>query len=145
MSEPAQHPHLATILRYYEGCNLADAELMKSTFTDDVVHYYVDHTPVAGRDGLANYWAKVVPRTKANWSLDHSIVAGDEAVIEWSMTWTPPGGDTQELLRGTEWYLFREGKIAEIRSYHNNHHLSDPANFELRGFPYAERGYGARR
>jgi hypothetical protein len=136
-----EHPHIDTILLYYRGCNEPDADLMASTFTEDVVHYYVDHEPVRGREGLAGYWAKVGPRTQAHWTVDHAMVCGDEAVIEWAMRWTPPGLGEQELLRGSEWFVFRGGLIAEVRSYHNNYHLRDPANFELRGFPYDQRGY----
>jgi len=69
------------------------------------------------------------------------VALGSEAVIEWSMRWTPVGDDEEELLRGTEWYRFEDGKIAEIRSYHCNHHLAAPENFQLRAFPYAQRGY----
>ncbi len=69
------------------------------------------------------------------------MALGSEAVIEWSMRWTPVGDDEEELLRGTEWYRFEDGKIAEIRSYHCNHHLAAPENFQLRAFPYAQRGY----
>ncbi len=88
MPELPDHPHVQTILRYYEGCNTADAALMRSTFSEAVVHYYVDHAPVRGRDGLANYWAKVGPKTHAHWSCDHAIVSGDEVVIEWMLAIT---------------------------------------------------------
>ena len=145
MARTSADPYVETIRAYYRGCNTADVALMKSTFTDDVVHYFVDHAPVAGAESLARFWEKVGPRTKAHWTVDHAIVEDDEAVIEWSMRWTPLGADREELLRGTEWYLFRDGRIAEIRSYHVNHHLQDPANFELRGFPYASRGYSNAR
>lgn len=135
------HPFIETIKRYYEGCNTADVDLMKSTFTDDIVHYFVDHSEVVGADNLANYWAKVGPRTQANWQLDHAIVEEHEAVIEWSMRWVPAATGEAEILRGSEWYIFREGRIAEIRSYHNNYYLQDPNNRELHGFDYADRGY----
>ena len=135
------HAYIETIKRYYEGCNTQDIELMMSTFTDDVVHYFVDHSAVHGAQGLANYWAKVAPRTEANWQLDHAVVQDDEAVIEWSMRWTPIGHDSPEVLRGAEWYIFRDSKISEIRSYHNNYYLQDPANRALHDFDYAERGY----
>ena len=46
-----------------------------------------------------------------------------------------------ELLRGSEWYVFREGRIAEIRSYHNNFYLQNAKNRELHDFDYAGRGY----
>ncbi|MEM7540756.1 MAG: nuclear transport factor 2 family protein [Pseudomonadota bacterium] len=135
------HPHAQTILRYYQGCNTGDVDLMKSTFTDDVVHYFVDLEAVSGADTLAALWQRAASKTKASWHLDHIIVEGDEAVIEWTMRWTPKGLTVEEILRGTEWYLFEDGLIKEIRSYHNNFHLADPSNFELKGFDYAQRTY----
>ena len=141
MPRQSGHRYIETILRYYDGCNSADFDLMMSTFTDDVVHYFVDHGAVEGAEGLANYWVKVGPRTQANWQLDHALVEEPEAVIEWSMRWSPPGGGQAELLRGSEWYLFRDDLIAEIRSYHNNIHLQNPNNRELWDFDYAGRGY----
>lgn len=134
--------HVQTILTYYQGCNTCDFELLCSTLAADTVHYFVDHAPVRGRTGLANYWVKVAPRTDANWQLDHAIVQDDEAVIEWSMRWLPPGATDHEILRGTEWYRFDpSGQITEIRSYHNNIHLQDARNRELWGFDYEARGY----
>lgn len=136
-----RHRYVDIIETYYRGCNTQDYDLMKSTFTDDVVHYFVDHDPVKGAHELANYWCKVAPRTKANWSVDHALVQEPEAVIEWSMAWTPPATGQSELLRGTEWYVFESDLISEIRSYHNNFHLADPKNRELWGFDYLGRGY----
>lgn len=135
------HRYIDTIQTYYQGCNTADADLMMSTFTSDVVHYFVDHSAVRGAAELANYWAKTAPKTKANWQLDHAMVTEPEAVIEWSMLWVPPATGVPELLRGSEWYLFRDDKISEIRSYHNNHYLQNPNNRELWDFDYEERGY----
>jgi ketosteroid isomerase-like protein len=144
MPRQSGHRYIDIIKRYYEGCNSADYDLLMSTFTDDIVHYFVDHGAVHGADGLANYWVKVAPRTKARWTLDHAIVEEPEAVIEWSMKWTPPATGKPELLRGSEWYLFRDDKIAEIRSYHNNIHLQNPKNAELWDFDYEGRGYTLR-
>jgi len=135
------HPYIDVINRYYDGCNTADIQLMKSTFTEDVVHYFVDHSAVIGADVLANYWTKVAPRTKAHWICDHAIVQEPEAVIEWSMRWTPPATGHPELLRGTEWYIFDGMLISEIRSYHNNYYLHDKANSALHNFDYIARGY----
>ena len=114
---------------------------MMSTFTDDVVHFFVDHSAVRGAQALANYWAKVAPRTQANWQLDHALVQDDEAVIEWSMRWLPRDRDQAEVLRGSEWYVFKNGLIAEIRSYHANCYLAHPDNRALHDFDYAGRGY----
>jgi len=135
------HDFIDTIHTYYQGCNTADVELMLSTFTEDVVHYFVDHSAVRGASALANYWAKVAPKTQANWQLDHALVQDSEAVIEWSMAWVPAQTGVRELLRGTEWYVFRQGRIAEIRSYHNNYFLPGRSNRELHDFAYADRGY----
>ena len=136
--------HRETIERYYRGCNTADEALMQACFTEDVVHYFVDHAAVHGREGLARYWARVGPRTQAEWHVDHCMELGDEAVIEWSMRWLPPDNaatGTFERLRGTEWFRFRDGLISEVRSYHCNHRLAAPENRALHDFPYAERGY----
>ena len=135
------HSYIETIKTYYAGCNHADEQLMISTFTPDVVHYFVDHGEVRGAQALANYWAKVAPKTGANWRLDHAMVQEPEAVIEWSMLWVPKATGKPEILRGSEWYIFDAGKIAEIRSYHNNFYLSDVRNRELWDFDYAGKGY----
>ncbi|WP_293958720.1 nuclear transport factor 2 family protein [Sneathiella sp.] len=141
MKSQKQHQYRNTIQQYYYGCSTADFDLMMSTFDPDVVHYFVDHSAVRGAAALANYWVKVGPKTQASWTLDHILVQEPEAVIEWSMPWTPPQDQKRQMLRGTEWYLFKDDKIAEIRSYHNNYYLHDPKNRELWDFPYEERGY----
>ncbi|WP_335685481.1 nuclear transport factor 2 family protein [Sneathiella sp.] len=137
----ADHRYTSIIRRYYEGCSTANYNLMMTTFDPDVVHYFVDHSPVHGAEALANYWFKIGPKTKASWILDHVIVQEPEAVIEWSMPWTSPHEQKREVLRGTEWYMFKDDKITEIRSYHNNHYLQNPKNRQLWEFPYEERGY----
>ena len=137
----AGHRYIDLINTYYQGCNTHDVDLMMSTFTDDVVHYFVDHSAVRGARELANYWSKVAPKTQANWVLDHALVQEPEAVIEWSMSWVPAQTGEMQLLRGSEWYVFEADKIAEIRSYHNNYYLHSPANNELHDFDYAGRGY----
>jgi ketosteroid isomerase-like protein len=142
-----EHPHLATIRKYYEGCNRGDIGLMVSTFTPDVVHYFTDlnrppgkRGPVKGALALAQYWANFQKEGRTTqWTVDHGIVEGDEAVIEWSMRSTGPDEGTRRLLRGTEWYVFKAGKIAEIRAYY--HYTGREPREELSGFPYAERGY----
>ena len=83
------HPKYKMISKYCKGCNTQNAALMISTFTDDVIHYFVDHSAIIGAEGLANYWCKVAPLTKASWTIDHILIKGEEAVIEWSMRWKP--------------------------------------------------------
>ncbi|NOT54150.1 MAG: nuclear transport factor 2 family protein [Deltaproteobacteria bacterium] len=55
------HSYLDTITRYYHGCNTAEVALVKSTFTDDVVHYFTQHEPIRGAEALATYWVKMPP------------------------------------------------------------------------------------
>ena len=139
-----EHPYITTIKRYYQGCNTADVELMKSTFTEDVVHYFTHHKPIRGAEALAMYWAKMQPRVGGVWTVDHAIVQEDEVVIEWTMQWTPPGQKKPQLIRGAEWYVFRDGRIAEVRAYYLNPRLPYMrTSFELEDFPYAKRSYYA--
>ncbi|WP_153505134.1 nuclear transport factor 2 family protein [Cumulibacter manganitolerans] len=137
----ADSERLPGIIAYYDACTAADAEALARFFTDDVVHYFVrpnvGSAPVRGREHLARYWRKVARLIDARWVVESIIERGDEAVIEWSMYWAPAGGDERIVTRGTEWYLFRDGLIAEIRSYHRQLERST----ELGGFPYADRGY----
>jgi hypothetical protein len=134
------HPYLETISKYYVGCSTGNIELMKSTFTPDVTHYFTDHAPVSSADTLANYWAGFNTKArKAVWTVDRFMAAEDEAVIEWTMISTFLNEQRKEILRGAEWYQFHKGKIAEIRAYF----LWTPEKMEneLVGFPYSERGY----
>jgi len=69
---------------------------------------------------------------------NHIIAQDNEVVNEWSCFWTPEGTDLRLMLRGSEWYVMREGRIAEVRAYLA---YSDKFNTELTGFPYSDRGY----
>jgi len=42
------------------------------------------------------------------------------------------------MMRGTEWYVMREGRIAEVRAYFL---YDDSTDTQLTGFPYPERDY----
>lgn len=136
-----EHSHLATIRRYYEGCSRPDVELMESTFAADVVHYFTNLPPIRGATNLAKFWSAFQPEWQAHWTVDHGIAEGDEAVVEWTLRCVPPGRSQPELVRGSEWYVFREGKIAEIRAFYVGHETIGAGKCELDGFPYAERGY----
>ena len=132
---------LPVIVNYYDACTAADVDALSRCFTDDVVHYFVapnvGSAPVRGRDHLSRYWRKVARMIDAHWVVESIIERGDEAVIEWSMYWVPVGRTERIVTRGTEWYRFRDGAIAEIRSYHKQLERST----ELKGFDYADHGY----
>ena len=73
------------------------------------------------------------------WYLEHGIEQGDEAVIEWTMTWRDPSSGEKRLDRGTEWFLMRDGKIAEVRAYHHGGKKNPQG--DLLGFDHAGRGH----
>jgi hypothetical protein len=82
------------------------------------------------------------PRVSGMWVVDRALVQGDEAVIEWTMRWTPEGQSKPQLVRGAEWYVFRGDLIAEIRAYYLNPRLPYMrTDFDLQDFPYEKRAY----
>ena len=132
--------HITTIKRYYEGCNTGNVEAVMETCAPDVVHYFLapGTAPVKGHEHLGRYWRKVRGMVDATWVVDHAISEGDEAVIEWTMLWTSGGTGRRHVIHGAEWYVFRDGVIAEIRAYYDQRPDTDTG---LVDFPYAERGY----
>jgi hypothetical protein len=60
-----------------------------------------------------------VNNIEAEWSMYNGIDDGEQAVIEWAMKWRHPETGELKLDRGTEWFLFRDGKICEVRAYYN--------------------------
>lgn len=130
-----------TIRRYYDGCSTGDVAAMMATLDDEVVHYFLvgnpGSAPVRGGEHLARYWRKVTGIIEARWVVDHAVVDGDDAVIEWTMYWHPTLGAPRIATRGAEWFLFRGEKIIEIRSYYRQRAESTG----LDGFDYAGRGY----
>ncbi len=139
----SEHPNLAIVRKYYDGCNRADIEMMMSTFAPDIVHYFVEEPPVRGARPLAEKWAGFRKNgAVAVWTVDHGIADGDEAVIEFTMIWNRPGRTPPSILvRGAEWYFFNNGRIAEIRAYELVGDVDGKHQWELSGFPYGERGY----
>ena len=129
--------HIALIERYYKGCNERNIDLMMSTFAPDVTHYfYTPPSPTRGAENLARLWAGFPKGCR--WTVDHAIASGDEAVIEFSYFYTRPGDTKERVVRGAEWYVFREGRIAEIRAYYWQ---DQDKEYSLQGYPYAERNY----
>lgn len=131
----------ATIIRYYDGCSTGNLDVLASTLHPWVVHYFlapnIGSTPVIGAEHLARYWRKVTNAIDARWVVDHALVEGAEAVVEWTMFWCPGGSGDRVATRGAEWFIFRESLIREIRSYYQQLEQTS----ELDGFPYSDRGY----
>jgi ketosteroid isomerase-like protein len=123
---------------YYEALNSGDADRVAAHFTDDAVHYYTRLGPHRGRE-IADNAAWGVETVDGQWWIEHGIEQGDEAVIEWTMTWRDPKSGEERLNRGTEWFRLEGGKIAEVRAYHHGD-AKNPTG-DLLGFDHAGRGY----
>ena len=132
--------NIAMVRRYFDGCNSGNLEDLLGTLTDDVVHYFLParFPPIRGAQHLARHWRKFKTVLDPVWSIDHIIGQGDEVVSEWSCLWTPRETGKRVIMRGSEWYVMRGGRIAEIRAYHIH---DDAGDTGLAGFDYAERGY----
>lgn len=132
--------NIEVVLQYFDGCNSGDVGELMSTLNPDVTHYFLPPTfpPITGAEHLANYWRKYKENLDPVWKIDHIIASGDEVVSEWSCRWTNPASDKRIMSRGSEWYVMRDSKIAEVRAYFITDIESD---VELATFPYAERGY----
>ena len=124
---------------YYQALNTGDPDRVAGHFTDDAVHYYTRLGPHCGARTIGEHTKWAVENIDGQWQIANGIEEGDQAVIEWSMTWRDPETGERRLDRGTEWFEFRDGKICEVRAYHH----SGPKNRsgDLLGFDHAGRGY----
>ena len=127
------------IRSYYAALNTGDAEAVASHFTDDATHYYTRLGPHEGAETIGQMTDLAVKSIEAQWFVENAIEEGDQAVIEWTMTWRDPKSGEKRLDRGTEWFLFRDGLIAEVRAYHHGG-PKNPSG-DLLGFDHAGRGY----
>ena len=128
------------IKKYYQGCNSGDIEILMSTMTADIAHYFLQPGTdlVRGAEHLAKYWRKVQKNLNARWEVDYAIAKGSDAVIEWTIFWTNTENGKILTTRGAEFYVIKDGLISEIRAYYNQ--LVD-VNSELVGFDYRQRGF----
>jgi len=136
------HPLVEVVHRYIRGCNAGDVDLLASCFAPDIRVYFLHEPPVEGRDVYARYRCEVEAATRARFTVDRVLATGSEAVLEWTMLWTPPTANKAVLMRGIDWFSFVQEQIVEIRQYYDvRGRVSDDQPYELRGFPYAQRGY----
>jgi ketosteroid isomerase-like protein len=127
------------IRSYYEALNSGDAERVAAHFTEDATHYYTRLGPHEGAETIGQMTDLAVKSIEAQWFVENAIEDGDQAAIEWTMTWRDPKSGERRLDRGTEWFLFRHGKIAEVRAYHHGG-PKNPSG-DLLGFDHEGRGY----
>jgi ketosteroid isomerase-like protein len=124
---------------YYGALNSGDADRVASFFTDDAVHYYTRLGPHRGAASIGEHTRLAVEHLHGEWILENGIDDGDQAVIEWTMTWRDPKSGERRLDRGAEWFRFRDGKICEVRAYHHSNDKNRSG--DLLGFDHAGRGY----
>jgi ketosteroid isomerase-like protein len=130
---------LEHVRSYYEALNTGDADAVARHFTDDATHYYTRLGPHEGGRTIADYAAFGVSQIEARWSIEDAISDGERVAIEWTMTWRHPESGERRIDRGTEWFEFRDGLIAEIRAYHHGG-PKNPSG-DLLGFDHAGRGH----
>jgi len=138
-----QEHNISVVLRYFDGCNTGVLDHLLDTLDPDVTHYFLpgQFKPIRGAQHLAKYWSKFKSVLDPIWKIDHIIAQDSEVVSEWSCLWTPEATDLRLMMRGSEWYVMRDGRIAEVRAYFA---YSDRLNTELTGFPYGDRDYLAK-
>jgi hypothetical protein len=127
------------IRSYYEALNSGDAEWVTTHFTHDATHYYTRLGPHEGAETIGKYAALAVESIETQWLVENAIEEGDQAAIEWTMTWRDPKSGERRLDRGTEWFAFRDSLIAEVRAYHHGGKKNPQG--DLLGFDHAGRGY----
>jgi ketosteroid isomerase-like protein len=124
---------------YYEDLNTGDAAAVAAHFTEDATHYYTRLGPHEGAETIGGFAALGVSSIDAQWYIENLIEQGDQVAIEWTMTWRDPKSGDKRLDRGAEWFLIRDGKIAEVRAYHHGGKKNPQG--DLLGFDHEGRGY----
>ncbi len=131
--------NLDHIRSYYEALNTGDVERIAAHFTDDATHYYTRLGPHHGASEIAENARWAIDNMEGRWWYEHGIEQGDEAVIEWTMTWRDSRSGEERINRGTEWFRLRDGRIAEVRAYHHGDRKNPQG--DLLGFDHSARGY----
>ena len=142
MAELPPEQRAGLIRRYFAACNAGDYQALLSCFTRDAVHYFppgLPDVPWRGAETIAGKWVWCVEKLGSQWTIEKILCSADsdEAVVEWTH-WKRNQGTA---LRGDEWYVFRDGLIAEIRAYYAAPADAKAPINELVAFDYSGRGY----
>jgi ketosteroid isomerase-like protein len=124
---------------YYAACDSGDVDRIAACFTEDASHYYQRMRPQHGGRAIAEHFGAQARDIEGRWVVENGIEQGEQAVVEWTMTWRDPRSGEPRLDRGTDWFLFRGERIAEVRCYH--HSSERNRSGDLVGFDHAGRGH----
>jgi ketosteroid isomerase-like protein len=131
---------LERVRAYYRDLNTGDVEKVARHFHPDANHFYTRLGPHRSAREIGEITEQGVKHLDASWHIEHAIAEGDEVVIEWTMLWCDPRhGNERRIDRGTEWFIVRDGLIAEVRAYHHSNSKNPEGN--LLGFDHEERGH----
>jgi hypothetical protein len=107
--EPDQRVPGAALLEhvrsYYEALNSGDPDRVAEHFTEDAVHYYTRLGPHEGARTIGDHTKWAVDNIDGQWFMENGIEDGEQACIEWTMTWRDPKSGERRLAPGAE--LFR--------------------------------------
>jgi ketosteroid isomerase-like protein len=127
------------IRSYYGALNTGDPDKVAEHFTEDAVHYYTRLGPHRGARTIGEHTKWAVENLEGRWFIENGMDDGEQAAIEWTMTWRDPRSGEPRLDRGAEWFRFRDGKICEIRAYHHSNEKNRSG--DLVGFDHPGRGH----
>ena len=134
--------NIQAVLTYFNARNNGGFDLFSRFLDPNVVAYFLPeaHKPIHGAGDLTLYFLRVQQLYDPVWRIDHIVGSGSEVVCEWSAAYRLSQNPGRMIFRGTSWYVMREGRIAEVRSYYE-YNGQEERDCELAGFPYAARGY----
>jgi ketosteroid isomerase-like protein len=131
---------LERVRAYYRDLNTGNVDKVARHFHPDANHYYTRLGPHRSAREIGEITEQGVKHLDASWHLEHGIEQGGEVVIEWTMLWRDPRhGNERRIDRGTEWFVVRDGLIAEVRAYHHSDGENRQGN--LLGFDHTGRGH----
>ena len=101
--------------------NRHDVDGMMALFSADCIFDNTapapDGTPYAGQAAVRAFWqAFFAASPRARLDIEEIVVMGDRAFQRWVYHWTDETGRAGHV-RGVDIFRFRQGKIAEKRSY----------------------------
>jgi ketosteroid isomerase-like protein len=107
-----------SLARFSAAFGSGDVDAIMSLMTDDVVFESTappDGERHEGAEAVRAVWQELFGATPgARFEEEDRFVAGDRGVLAWRFSWS---GDDPGHVRGVDLLRFRDGRVAEKRSY----------------------------